>query len=141
MEQLNSDDTPIRTLVPRIKALLQLASDLTEIFDDMLQESSFKPELANSRTLIERSRTNIENFRMGLAKAARDRDVSKVAFWSENFFSAYRYLSDLNLSSRSENKMLAVATRIDNLGRSIYGDIDRFDPKNLETMQAALRDF
>jgi hypothetical protein len=37
--------------------------------------------------------------------------------------------------------MLTVAGEIDDAGRSIYRDIDVFDPVNLETMKAALEGF
>jgi len=40
MEPLNKGDSPSLTLVPRIKALLQLASDFIDVFDDMIQEAT-----------------------------------------------------------------------------------------------------
>jgi Zn-dependent M16 (insulinase) family peptidase len=141
MEQLNADDTHSRTLVTRIKLLLQLASDLITVFDDMLQESNFKPDLARRRQWIEDAKANIKQYREGLWMAASEADARKVSLWSSQLFQSYKQISDVAIPTRSQNKMLTVAGEIDDAGRSIFGDIDVFDPKNLEIMNAALQDF
>jgi hypothetical protein len=115
MEQLNADDTHSRTLVTRIKLLLQLASDLIK--------------------------ANIKQYRQGLWMAASEADARKVSLWSSQLFQSYKQISDVAIPTRSQNKMLTVAGEIDDAGRSIFGDIDVFDPKNLEIMNAALQDF
>jgi hypothetical protein len=141
MEQINANDTPARTLMPRIKVLLQLASDLIDVFDSMLEESNFEPDLALHRQWLEDAKANIQQYREGLLTAALARDVRKVSFWSSQLFTADRYLRDVILPSRNEARMLTVAGEIDDAGRSIYRDIDVFDPVNLETMKAALEGF
>jgi hypothetical protein len=141
MEPLNKGDSPSLTLVPRIKALLQLASDLIDVFDDMIQESNFKPDLARHRQWIEDAKSHIEQYRDGLLKAALDGNARKVSFWSSQLFSSYKYISDVERPSRSQDKMVAVAGEIDHVARSIFGDIRTFNPNSLATMNAALQGF
>jgi len=107
----------------------------------MIHESNFKPELTPHRRWMEDAKSNMEKYRGGLLKAAAGGDVSKVSFWSSNFFSAYKYFSDIILPSRSANTMLVLAGEINDTARGIYLDIDTFDPQNVAAVAAALEGF
>ncbi len=141
MEQVNTDNTPSSTLIPRIQALLRLASNLIKLLDDMIQESNFRADLAPHRQWLEDAKTNIERYREGLREGSLEGDALKVSLWSGQLFSSYKYISDVAIPSRSQDRMIALAVEINRVARSIYGDIKKFDPSTVKAMNEALQGF